>query len=86
MPWTVSNLDQPHKPDKGKRGGSCNRHACQAPGANYWNRGSYAWYCESCALDINRANRDFIRNGKYAPLCVHESVIDADPSEMDYGA
>lgn len=41
------------KPDKGKRGGSCNRTACQAPGAIWWNRGSRAWYCEGCAILIN---------------------------------
>lgn len=30
-------------PDKGMRGGSCNREACQAPGATYYNFGTHKW-------------------------------------------
>ena len=52
MPFNVSKLDQPEKPDKGQEGGSCNRRACQAPGAIWYNHGSYAWYCPGCRRDI----------------------------------
>jgi hypothetical protein len=49
-----SIYDEPElKADKGKKAGSCNRRACQAPGAVYWNRGSYAYYCGACARLIN---------------------------------
>lgn len=39
--------------DKGKLNGSCNRTACLAPGANWWNKGSRAYYCRACAETIN---------------------------------
>jgi len=41
------------KPDKGKMNGSCNRFACQAPGATWYNHSTERYYCERCALDIN---------------------------------
>jgi hypothetical protein len=47
-----------HKPDKGFFGGSCNREACQAPGADYYNRSTRRYYCRACAHSINRANAD----------------------------
>ena len=43
--------------DKGKRNGSCNRRDCLAPGADHYNLGSLAWYCEPCAHDINNCNK-----------------------------
>jgi hypothetical protein len=54
--------------NKGQYQGSCNRRACLAPGANWYNRGSYAFYCEDCAFVLNDANRhdDFCKN---EPLC-----------------
>lgn len=52
MPWTPELLDQPEKPDKGQEGGSCNRRACQDPGAIWFNHGSHAWYCDRCRRDI----------------------------------
>lgn len=45
---------QAHADLKGKYMGNCNITACQQPGATWWNRGSMAWYCRSCAKDINR--------------------------------
>ena len=55
---------------KGVRGGNCNRAACQAPGANWYNKGSLSWYCEDCAFDLNRTARQFNTNllCSYAPL------------------
>jgi len=41
------------KPDKGQYQGSCNREACQAPGANYFNLSTRRYYCGRCARDIN---------------------------------
>ena len=42
----------PKKADKGAKHGSCNRSSCQEAGANWYNHGSYAWYCESCKDQI----------------------------------
>lgn len=42
-----------HKPDKGRKGGSCNREACQRPGATWFNSSTRAWYCPECAEKIN---------------------------------
>lgn len=50
--------EQPDRADKGQLGGSCNRQACQAPGATWWNAGTRAYYCAACAHEINRANPD----------------------------
>lgn len=44
------------KPDKGLRNGSCNRFACQAPGATWFNHSTLKFYCKHCAIEINRAN------------------------------
>lgn len=43
------------QPDKGLRNGSCNRTACQAPGATWYNLSTRAWYCGECAGMINWA-------------------------------
>lgn len=45
-----------NKPDKGLEGGSCNRTACQAPDAVWYNHSTQKWYCESCALKLNAVN------------------------------
>ncbi len=42
-----------NKPDKGLEGGSCNRTACQRPGAFWWNHGSHSWYCADCAHELS---------------------------------
>lgn len=50
------------KQDKGEFKGSCNRSACQQPGALWYNFGTQRYYCEACARLINEANRaDSIR-------------------------
>lgn len=38
---------------KGVKGGNCNITACQKPNAIYYNHGSMAWYCPSCAKRLN---------------------------------
>jgi len=46
-----------NKPDKGEKGGSCNRVACQQPGANHFNYSTQKYYCETCAEMLNDYNR-----------------------------
>jgi hypothetical protein len=45
-------LNAPCKPNKGREGGACNRQSCQAEPADWYNHGSYAWYCGDCCDDI----------------------------------
>lgn len=40
--------------NKGKLGGSCNRSACLAPNARWYNRYTEAHYCEKCANLLNQ--------------------------------
>jgi hypothetical protein len=47
-------MSEPDPALKGKKDGNCNRQACQQPGATYFNVGTDAYYCESCARRINR--------------------------------
>ena len=44
--------------DKGIYSGSCNRTACQKPNsATFYNHSTEKYYCKSCAMLINDANR-----------------------------
>jgi hypothetical protein len=62
------------KSDKGEKAGSCNRRACQKPGAVFYNRGSYAYYCRSCADLINGEYRGDLGD---EPLCsIDESAVE----------
>ncbi len=56
---------------KGKFDGLCNRSACLRPGAKWYNRGSYAFYCEDCAHMLNRENGRWVEQdlGGKEPLC-----------------
>lgn len=45
---SYGDYNGPDKPDKGKEGGSCNRGRCQSSPANWYNHGSFAWYCVEC--------------------------------------
>jgi len=62
----VMDLDKPLNADKGHYNGSCNRRACQKPGARFYNKGTNAYYCAECARLINDACRDMHPEG----LCV----------------
>lgn len=53
---------------KGKLGGRCNRQACLAPGATWWNVVTRAFYCRPCAAMINRLNRDYQAEHGH-PIC-----------------
>jgi len=39
---------------KGEKGQRCNRTACQAPGAYWYNHSTQKWYCGTCADLLNR--------------------------------
>jgi hypothetical protein len=46
--------DEPKlKADKGEMNGSCNRTACQKPGADWFNHSTRKYYCANCAYDLN---------------------------------
>lgn len=51
----------------GVKDGLCNWTTCRRPGADYFNWGSRAWYCGSCAQRINDAHYPDV-------LCVHGGV------------
>jgi hypothetical protein len=57
---------------KGVMGGLCNRTACQAPGAVYFNRSTLRYYCEACAELLNRENADEAQRLFGGPLCVFD--------------
>lgn len=44
----------PQTPEKGHKGGECNRTACTNRPATWYNRYTQMWYCEDCATKINR--------------------------------
>lgn len=44
---------------KGEKGQRCNRTACQAPGAYWFNHSTRAYYCGTCADLINGDNQNF---------------------------
>ena len=68
----LENLDREEMSDKGQENGSCNRTACQAPGARWYNHGSHAWYCGRCRrmIEFDAVN---YRNWKrdHEPNCGH---------------
>lgn len=73
----------PNKPDKGKEGGSCNRTLCQASPAEWWNHGSYSWYCADCRQQIefdtvNRAHwqREFYPRLKHPMFETRQMMTD----------
>lgn len=74
--------DEPElKADKGQFNGSCNRKACQAPGATWFNDSTYRYYCASCAHSINEANRDWARCGFHRQLCNPGIEGNGEPKE-----
>lgn len=70
----------PGAPDpalKGVYGGNCNVTACQLPGAKWWNWGSRAFYCHSCAHDINK----FPVDGRV--LCSNRAIYGTDNPRLE---
>lgn len=73
------------KADKGLLNGSCNREACQRPGANFYNHSTMKHYCRYCAIEINRANppnSDSFVTSLGHDLCTEVKV--ADPFELHW--
>lgn len=46
--------DTPKTPEKGHKYGECNRTACDATNAVWWNKYTQMFYCETCAKRINQ--------------------------------
>ena len=70
--------------DKGRRDGSCNMSSCLKPGADWYNRGSLAWYCRKCAQMINEANEifsDVQRNFPDGQLCHLNDEVEGETKE-----
>lgn len=62
----------PDKPNKGHEGGACNRQSCQAEPANWFNHGSYAWYCDDCRNDIQFDRFNYTNwEVRWRPGCGH---------------
>ncbi len=56
---TSINLKATMPEDKGKLDGSCNRSACLARPANWYNKYMDKYYCAKCGDMLNKANPDF---------------------------
>lgn len=59
--------------DKGKYLGACNRAACLARPADWWNPNMRKYYCQPCGLSLNLNNYQM----EYWKLCykVHSEVV-----------
>ncbi len=69
---------------KGTYQGNCNRTACQSPGAVWWNRGSYSWYCRECALMLNKDNAPWVMKDIGLPvLCVDRGIYATDMPRLE---
>ena len=55
--------------DKGLFNGACNRSACLARPATWWNKSTRAHYCAPCAKTINEYNAEDAKRLYNAPLC-----------------
>lgn len=69
------------KPDKGKMNGSCNRTACQRPGATWFNTSTRAYYCEPCARDITT----FTKRADGFHICFPSSGNERADAAMKFG-
>jgi hypothetical protein len=50
LPATLNSKPFP----KGYLGGECNRGACKNQNPGWWSQVEHAYYCESCATEINK--------------------------------
>lgn len=57
---------------KGRYKGLCNRRSCLAPGPEYYNRYTHAYYCKACADLINHASPATPSDSE--DLCIHETI------------
>jgi hypothetical protein len=56
-------VDVPITKGKGKEGQNCNRTACQAKGAYFFNKSTRAWYCRRCAEMIEASAVSYDKKG-----------------------
>jgi hypothetical protein len=70
-PSGIGHIKTDTPADKGRYLGACNRSSCLAPGANWYNWGSHAYYCESCAdwLSSDHVNKRDARSQFGHDLC-----------------
>lgn len=73
--------EQINKSDKGQLNGSCNRTACQAPHALWFNTSTRAYYCAQCADDITR----FTRRVDGFDICFQSTGDVTDDAKMKFG-
>ncbi len=65
LPFPSNSIPQP-----GELGGPCNRRACRAPDARWYNQSTRAHYCERCARELNQANEADAQRLFGGPLCL----------------
>ncbi len=70
-----------NKPDKGLINGSCNRTACQQPGATFFNTSTRAYYCGPCARDIT----NFAKRVDGFHICFPTTGDANQDAEMKFG-
>jgi len=63
---------------KGIEGGNCNRTACQAPHAIWYNEGTQAYYCKHCAILIQRDANDYAEQCQEEPMILFKGIFDHD--------
>lgn len=59
-------------PAKGEKGGECNRTACDASPAFWFNSSTRAYYCVACAARINY----WSKRDHEVILCKNENPVD----------
>ena len=64
----------------GTLGGLCNRTACRAPNARWFNKSTQKHYCEPCAAVLNRENEADAKRLGIHPLC--EEVAASAPGAV----
>ena len=68
-------MNEPDPKLKGIEGGNCNRTACQAPFAIWYNTGTHAYYCRHCAIVIQRSANDFAFQVNEAPMVLFKGIF-----------
>lgn len=55
----------------GEFGGLCNRKACRAPSAEWYNHSTMKYYCHVCAHTLNELNREDSQRLFGHGICTH---------------
>ena len=80
----MNNIQDKPAALKGVFGKNCNRTACQAPGATWYNHSTRMYYCHDCALDINSyrpLNDTFLKSLSHLLLTQGEHTVSDTPKE-----